>query len=296
MKSILTKLYKLIPFKKNVFEFVKLFWAPPHSVYKHLHFTGIIKIRVNENAFFNMQHDGTEIENDLFWRGLGGGWERISMQYWIELCRNAKVIVDIGANTGVYSLVAKAINPSAKIYAFEPLRQMFTKLIFNNDINRYDIICIEKAASDQNGKAIIYETGRDHVNAASLNAETRPYGNLNIETEIEAVTLDTFITTNNVDKIDLIKIDVECHEPNVMEGYKKYLSKHRPDFLIEVLTDEVGEKLEQVFDGLQYYYFNIDDKNGSIRKTDRIKKSDYFNYLVCTEESAKQLKLIEKYV
>jgi hypothetical protein len=104
--------------------------------------------------------------------------------------------------------------------------------------------------------------------------------------------LDTFIQTNNIGKIDLIKIDVETHEPNVLEGYKQYLPLHRPDFLIEVLTDEVGDQLQQLFSGLQYYYFNIDDKHGTIRKTDAIKKSDYFNYLICTKESAQQLKLI----
>lgn len=292
MKSILTKVYKIIPFKKTAFEFIKLFWIPPHSVYKHLHFTGIIKLKADKNASFSMKHHGMEIENDLFWKGLTGGWEKISMKYWIELSRNSKVVLDIGANTGVYSLVTKSINPSAKVYAFEPLRQMFKKLAFNNELNTFDIVCIEKAASDKNGKAIIYETGTDHVAAASLNAEIRHYGNLDVETEIETVTLDTFIEANNIGKIDLIKIDVETYEPNVLEGYKKYLRLHRPDFLIEVLTDNVGEKLQKIFDGQHYYYFNIDDKKGSIRKTSTIEKSDYFNYLICTEESAKRLKLI----
>jgi len=47
---------------------------------------------------------------------------------------------------------------------------------------------------------------------------------------------------------------------------------------------------------LQYYYFNIDDKQGNIGKTDTILKSEYFNYLICTEESAKKLKRIYQHV
>ena len=292
MKEVLKKVYAAIPFKQQLFEIVRFFGAPPHSIYKHLHFTGIIKLKVDNEAYFKMRHNGTEIENDFFWKGLSGGWEKISMQYWIKLSRSSKVILDIGANTGVYSLVTKSVNPLSKVYAFEPLKQMFKKLVFNNELNNFDIACIAKAASDKNGKAIIYETGADHVAAASLNGEIRHYGNLDVETEIEAITLDAFIDENNVGKVDLIKADVECHEPNVLEGYKKYLPLHRPDFLIEVLTDEVGEKLQKIFDGFQYHYFNIDDKNGNVRRTDTIKKSDYFNYLICTEESAKQLKLI----
>jgi hypothetical protein len=87
-------------------------------------------------------------------------------------------------------------------------------------------------------------------------------------------------------------MDVETHEPNVLEGYRIFLQKHRPDLLVEVLTDEVGSDLEKILNGLEYLYFNIDDKNGTIRKTDRITKSDYFNYLICTRESAKYLELI----
>ena len=292
MKAAFKKIYSAIPFKQQLFETVRFFWIPPYSVYKHLHFTGTIKLKVDKTASFKMMHDGTEIENDFFWKGLTGGWEKISMKYWIQLCRKAKVIIDVGANTGVYSLVAKAVNPNVVVYAFEPLKQMFKKLSDNNDLNQYDIICVEKGASDRNGSAIIYETGAEHVAAASLNAETREYGGLNIETEIRITTMDRFIEENNISKIDLVKIDVETHEPNVLEGYRKYLQIHRPDFLIEVLTADVAKKIQSIFEGSGYYYFNIDDKNGCLKKTETIEKSDYFNYLVCTKESAKELKLI----
>jgi FkbM family methyltransferase len=184
------------------------------------------------------------------------------------------------------------VNPGSKVYAFEPLQQMFKKLSYNNQLNGYDIVCVEKAASDQDGKAIIYETGGDHVAAASLNAETRAYGVLDVETEIDVTTIDSFVSTNNISKIDLIKIDVETHEPSVLAGYRKYLLIHRPDFLIEVLTESVAVKIQDFFKGSGYCYFNIDEINGTLRKTETIEKSDYFNYLVCTKESAAELKLI----
>ena len=292
MKAVFKKVYSLIPFKKQLFETVRFFWTPPHSVYKHLHFTGTLHLKIDSLSSFKMKHEGTEIENDLFWKGLTGGWEKISMQYWIQLCRKAKVIVDIGANTGVYSLVAKAVNPRARVYAFEPLPQMFKKLSYNNKLNQYDIVCLEQAASDREGKAIIYETGGEHVAAASLNADTNVDGILNVETEIDVITIDKFIEENNTGKIDLIKIDVETHEPSVLAGYRNYFSIHRPDFLIEVLSESVAEKLRDFFEGSNYCYFNIDERKGSIRRTVTIEKSDYFNYLVCTKESAKELKLI----
>lgn len=291
MKRIIKKIYQFIPFKKQIFQFIKYFGTPSHSVYKHLHFTGVITVKAGETGQFKIMHYGKEIENDIFWSGLTG-WEEVSMRYWMELCKNSKVIFDIGANTGIYALTAKAINSSSCVYAFEPLKQMYDKLVSNVKLNSYDIHCVKKAVSHKNGKAIIYETGDDHVAAASLNVEVRQYGKLDQETEIETITLDSYIEENKIDKIDLLKIDVETHEPSVMEGYMHYFLQHRPDFLIEVLTDEVGEKLQQVFDGHNYFYFNIDDKHGAIRQETNIRKSDYFNYLLLTEATARKFKLI----
>lgn len=292
MKKVLKNIYKLIPFKKQFFQFVKYFWIPPYSVYKHLHFVGKFKVHINKATSFYIVHHGSEIENDIFWKGLTGGWEKISMQLWIQLCKYSNVIVDIGANTGVYALTAKAVKPNALVYAFEPLSQIFKKLKTNNDLNDFGILCIEKAVSDKNGKAVIYETGGDLLSAATMNPQTREIDTLDVETEIETITLDSLVQSNKLEKIDLIKIDVETFEPNVLEGYKNYLAVHKPDILIEVLTDEVGQKLQKIFDGLGYCYFNIDDKNGKIRKTDTITKSDHFNYLLTDVGTAKKLNLL----
>jgi FkbM family methyltransferase len=292
MKEGLKKIYYLVPFKKQLFLLLKYFWVPPHNVYKHLHFTGTIKVKVDEEVSFNIIHFGTEIENDIFWKGLTGGWEKISMKLWMQLCRKAKVILDICANTGIYALTAKAVKPESSVFAFEPLHRMCDKLKRNVRINDFDIDCIEKAVSDKSGKAIIYENDTEHIAAASLNPEVRANGPIDKETEVETITIDDFIDSNNLSQVDLIKIDVETYEPQVIEGFKKDIALFRPTLLIEILMDEVGEKIQQMFEGLDYLYFDIDDRNGKISLVKKIQKSKHFNYLICTEQIAKELKLI----
>ena len=238
-------------------------------------------------------HYGMEIENDIFWKGLTGGWEKLSMKLWITLCKNAKTILDVGANTGIYALAAKATNPGAKVIAFEPLKRVCSRLKKNAGLNKFDIDCIEKALSNKTGKAIIYENDAEFIAAASLNADVRAYGQIDTATEIEAITLDDFISENNLSGIDLIKIDVETFEPQVLEGFKRHLSQFKPTFIIEILMDEVGEKIQRMLDGHGYLYFNIDDQQEKIRRVDQIVKSDYFNYLVCTENKARELQLIQ---
>jgi precorrin-6B methylase 2 len=74
---------------------------------------------------FRLIHYGEEIENDFFWEGLPGRREKISMGLWMRLVPKAEVILDVGANSGVYSLVAAVMNPAARVYGFEPLTDLF---------------------------------------------------------------------------------------------------------------------------------------------------------------------------
>ena len=90
-----------------------------------------------------------------------------------------------------------------------------------------------------------------------------------------------------------MKIDVETHEPEVLDGFRSYLNQYRPTMLIEILNDEVGRKVSSAVQGLDYLYFNINEKGG-IRQVDKITKSDYYNYLLCNSKTALKLGLIEQ--
>src|SRR5205085_1739141 len=140
--KILKSIYSYIPFKKEIFTILKKVWTPPHNVYKHLHFKGVIKVPLKGNKGFKMKHYGYEVENDLFWCGIGKGWERYSIDLWLKLCKQADVVFDIGANTGVYALMANTINPQSKIFAFEPVHKVFQKLKNNVELNKYEITCV----------------------------------------------------------------------------------------------------------------------------------------------------------
>jgi FkbM family methyltransferase len=183
------------------------------------------------------------------------------------------VIVDIGANTGIYALVAKTVNPNASVYAFEPHSFYYPKLEKNAHLNNFDIHAYQRAISNYDG---IIELG-DYSGAESV-----------ITTE--AVKLDTFIEKNSIKKIDLMKIDVETHEPQVLEGFMHYLPRFKPAMIIEILDDVVAKKVSDAVSGLGYLYFNIDEK-GSVRQTSEIGKSDYYNYLLCHPSMAAEIGL-----
>ena len=206
----------------------------------------------------------------MFWSGIEEGWEKVSLGLWVKLCKDANCIVDIGANTGLYALIGKAMNKESKVYAFEPVVRVFEKLEFNNKLNQYNIYCSPYAISNKNGSAIIYDIpNTGHIYSVTVNKNMFTPGTPTVKIEIQTKTLDTFIKEEDIDQIDLIKIDVETHEPEVLEGYLSNLKKHQPSILIEVLNDDVGRRIEEIVKDMGYLYFNIDE-NAGVKKVDSI--------------------------
>ena len=212
MKKFLHQAYDLIPLKKEIFSVLKRFWKPGENIFRHLSFKGIFTVRLKGNRQFKIHHFGFIIENEIFWQGLEGGWEKESIGLWQKLCETSPVILDIGANTGVYSLIAKAVNPKSKVFAFEPVSRVFEKLQKNIRLNNFDIIAIEKAVSNTDGEAIIFDPEVEHVLSVTVNKNLASSDVKVTEKKINTITLNSFIREYNLTQIDLIKIDVEKNE------------------------------------------------------------------------------------
>jgi FkbM family methyltransferase len=274
MKSFFKALFNALPFKKPLFTGFRKLWTPPEVIYRHLYFYDDFEVRINDSQKFRVNHFGYWIENEIFWRGITGNWEKESLKLWIKLCEKSNVIYDIGANTGIYSLVAKAVNPTATVHAFEPHPVFFDFLTRNISLNGYDIVAHKKAISDSDGTIFIedYSGEQPHIS-------------------VESQKLDTFIEQSKTAKPDLIKIDVESHEPMLLEGFRKYLTHYKPIILIEILNDEVAGKVAAYVKDCGYLYFNIDER-GSVRQTNQITKSDFYNFLFCDRQTAIELGLV----
>jgi FkbM family methyltransferase len=272
-KKILKYLYKVTPFKKQFFLIVKQFWKPREKMYRHFHFSEAFKVKIEKDKSFWL-YNGTSIENEIFWEGLTEKWEKESMKLWLKLSKKSEHIIDIGANNGVYGLVAKAVNPKSIVYCFEPHPVFFKNLEKNIKRNDFSIKAFKTAVSDVNG-----------------NLKIEDYSGTTVSIEVDSITLDTFMQKNKIATVDLLKIDVETFEPQVIKGFSKNLAKSKPTLLIEILNEEVAESINDLVKGLGYLYFNIDEENG-IRQTEKVEKSDYYNYLICQPNIAKEIGLI----
>ncbi len=282
--TLIKKIYHILPFKKWVFYMVRVF-TPPEKIYKHLYFKGIIKISIDAEHSFKMMHYGYQLENEMFWKGISKGWEKETLKLWIKACRKSKYIVDIGANTGLFALIARCVQPNAAVWAFEPVSRVYNKLLKNIRLNNYDIVAYELAISNYSGKASIFDPMTEHVYSVCVNNDVSN-GKLNTqEVDIQVISLDSFITEKNITSFDLLKIDVETHEPEVLEGYTEHILKHQPVIFIEILYDEMGQRINSFIrnNGLAYKYIYIDEISGPVI-VDELKARKYYNYILVPDE------------
>ncbi len=231
------------------------------------------------------------IENQLFWQGLDG-WEKISFELWRRLCLRSSVIMDIGANTGVFALLAKTVNPDSCVIAAEPVERIFKKLEASIALNPHRIIAVQAAITDNTGMAVLYDQpGSEHVLSVSLEPEWNMKSNSLRPVEVPCLTVMDLLERCGSTTVDLLKIDVETHEPAVLKGFLDLLRRDRPTLLIELLTDEVAAQVALLIHGLDYVYYNIDDKTWPPQRVETLSKSGHFNFLICRPEVAKAIGL-----
>ena len=110
---------------------------------------------------------------------------------------------------------------------------------------------------------------------------------------VRMVTLENFMRKSNIERVDVMKIDVETFEPQVLEGLGDVLHETKPSMIVEVLNDEVGARLRALL-GKEYVYFHIDEANGPSQK-DTIKRLSRRsrNYFLCDQATAISLALID---
>ena len=142
--------------------------------------------------------------------------------------------------------------------------------------NNLNIELIEKGVSNENGERIFYDVKGSHQTSASLSDQK-----LINEYRIQTLRLDSFIEETGLIP-DLIKIDVELHEPEVIEGLGKFLINNGPTLIIEVLTETVAEKLNNLFKNTSYIYYELDKMN-KLKMVDSIKPKSCYNYLITSE-------------
>lgn len=145
-------------------------------------------------------------------------------EYEYPIHGNVNTIIDGGANIGCASRWFGNKFPEAKIIAIEPEEENF-KLLQKNTSNSKNITCIKRGLWSKTCNLKIESTTVANWNfrlvetAEPLNA-------------IPAISINNLLTQFSIDRIDILKLDVETAEKNIFENdYETWLPKTRYIFI-----------------------------------------------------------------
>jgi FkbM family methyltransferase len=152
------------------------------------------------------------------------------------IASESRLILDIGANVGYYAVVlGKSLSQGARIFSFEPLPSSFSQLQRNVTLNGLDAVVtsLPFALSDVNGEAELHVPIVSGTSATSMRLLHPEESN----SAIKVVTrkLDDVVSEQQMERVDLIKIDVEGAEWLALQGGWKLIEACRPTIFAELL-------------------------------------------------------------
>jgi FkbM family methyltransferase len=181
------------------------------------------------------------------WTILFDRWDaspdQIALRYFREYVPRSNCILDVGMNAGLYLYTAIGYRkPGATIVGFEPhpgLAGSVARNVHRNSLD--DVEVIEASVSSDDGTAELLLTDSDCMGSLEqefLAEQGRPV----IERQtVQCRSLDSFAQERQI-RIDLLKIDVEGHEPSVIAGARESIAFFHPTIFLEVADANIDDE------------------------------------------------------
>lgn len=248
------------------------------SVTKHLHRCGTVKAKLPNGRTLRLWSQGDDwVSSLVFWNGWNA-YETETLNLFFKLASEAEVILDVGAHVGVFSLVAAHANPSAQVFAFEPVATTYRRLQRNVTLNDLkNLRCFQSALGDKDETAeVFHQSGMTFT--ASLSREFMHWQPNWSSSMVAVITGDKFVEQNDLPRVDLMKIDTESTEPQVLAGMLKTIERDRPNIICEVLPGLTEQSIENLLAPLGYSFYRITD-TGLVRQEKITGDFKFRNYL-----------------
>lgn len=151
-----------------------------------------------------------------------------------EILLPGMCVLDVGAFVGVMSLVAaKKVGKTGRVVAFEPGPAGVIRFVRNRDLNQANNITIIPAAVGSCNSLIEYNFYPNSPDQSSVGY--CQIDELSQSIMVPVVSLDECVAQLGLERVDLIKIDVEGAEPHVLLGAQSLLGNpHSPLLVMEV--------------------------------------------------------------
>jgi FkbM family methyltransferase len=213
--------------------------------------------------------------------------EAASLRLFAAFASRSRVIMDVGANTGVYSILSATVNSKAAVHAFEPYPVNSRRLHENLELNglTHRVRVMEMALGDGDDCVDFTVPANGQIcDVCSVDGEfTRRHYRawLIYETiQVRQMKLDSYCEAQELTSVDLVKVDVENYELSVLAGAVRTLDKHSPILLVEVFVDQSRRRFfDEVLRPLGYHPYLV-TPDGLVRLDRLIEVPEFCHFLL----------------
>jgi FkbM family methyltransferase len=179
-----------------------------------------------------------------------------------EALKDGGVFFDIGANAGVYALwVASRRVVGTRVVAFEPDPDLCASLRFNLHTNGLDAVQLHSLALGREEGRVTLVAGEGNKGENRIEASPAAAG-----VAVDLTTLPRFLARAGIERIDAMKIDIEGHEPDVLEPLFAEVPRQLwPRLLVCEVVHDTGNRLAHLLAETGYRLVQQGRLNGIYR-------------------------------
>ncbi len=204
---------------------------------------------------------------------LRGSFEKELVYCYTKYIGTGGTVLDIGANIGANTLpLASNVGERGRVIAFEPTDYAVQKLHRNVHLNPQlvDRISIEQIMLTNSS---MKEVPLQFYARWPLDKKDRIHethmGALSEATNTSSRTLDDYLHSHDIEKVDFIKLDVDGGELEVLEGGREMLARIRPPIVLE-LAPYVYDSSNRKFQRMLKFLFELGYGLHSLRDNSRL--------------------------
>ena len=189
----------------------------------------------------NDQYVGRSIENY-------GEFSQLEVELFEQICKEGDTVIEVGANIGTHTqYLSNKVGNNGKVLAFEPQRIVFQMLCANIALNSLtNVFTYQMALGNEDNTLMIPSIDYSKTgNFGGISIENTKKGEPVIQKK-----LDSFIS--QIQRLKLLKIDVEGMEKQVLEGSLKIIKKFKPILYVENDRQEKSQLLIEYIQSLGY--------------------------------------------
>lgn len=257
--------YRLVPVDKSLPQLRAFHGLPEHERHTLANDMDVCMINRSETDF---------IYQEIFEDG--------SLENYDLVLPEKPVVFDVGANIGLFSLYLFNLYPQARIYAYEPVPRVFEVMQKNKLAYGIGGDCANKGMSSQPGSSafsfyegntlisgqyaaeedidlstssLLNNSGGAHHDSADLIKDYLKEKMVSQTLNVELTTLSDEMEQHRIERIHLLKVDVEKAEWDVLQGVKPEHWANIDNILIEV--HDIDQRLQKVIDLFQGQGFEV---------------------------------------